>query len=199
MLLIYVLFLPRIRSFIFSEKFGPDFTRNKLCSCESFHSWSDSSWQKDGKMTFSWTSWGGHSRWTICSLSNRNWTAGAYKCANAEAAVIMPSFAASSPLAAVSNWSPEYRWIPVAGGFVNFVWSVAVGANDVAISVCPHVWFSQCWLSNFINCSDKHALSNKILMSSNFDPGSAFCCPGTSPDSTTLQCVNETESEEAEC
>ncbi|KAH8975306.1 hypothetical protein BDL97_01G149400 [Sphagnum fallax] len=46
----------------------------------------------------------------------------------------MPSFAASSPLAAVSNWSPEYRWIPVAGGFVNFVWSVAVGANDVAIS-----------------------------------------------------------------
>jgi hypothetical protein len=74
-----------------------------------------------------------------------------------------------------------------------------VGANDVAISVCPHVWFSQCWLSNFINCSDKHALSNKILMSSNFDPGSAFCCPGTSPDSTTLQCVNETESEEAEC
>jgi hypothetical protein len=36
-------------------------------------------------------------------------------------------------------------------------------------------------------------------MSSNFDPGSAFCCPGTSPDSTTLQCVNETESEEAEC
>jgi phosphate/sulfate permease len=46
----------------------------------------------------------------------------------------MPSFAASSPLAAVSNWSREYRWIPVAGGFVNFVWSVAVGANDVAIS-----------------------------------------------------------------
>lgn len=110
----------------------------------------------------------------------------------------MPSFAASSPLAAVSNWSREYRWIPVAGGFVNFVWSVAVGANDVAISVCPHVWFSQCWLSNFINCLDKHALSSEIPISSNFYPGSAFCCPGRSPDSTTLQCVNETESKETD-
>lgn len=56
---------------------------------------------------------------------------------------LSPSPLSSTVAAAGSRWTPVYRWIPIVGVLITFAWSLAVGANDVAISVTDLIFFSR--------------------------------------------------------